>query len=48
MHGDVDRPPYPDYRIAADPRTLTLARARELADPVMSHWAERRERALVR
>lgn len=33
---------------AADPRTLTLARARELADPVMSHWAERRERALAR
>ncbi len=32
---------------AADPHTLTLARARELAAPVMSHWAERRERQLV-
>jgi hypothetical protein len=32
---------------AADPRTLTLARARELAAPAMSHWAERRERQLV-
>jgi Bacterial archaeo-eukaryotic release factor family 10 len=32
---------------AADPRALTLAGARELADPVMSHWAERRERQLV-
>jgi hypothetical protein len=32
---------------AADPRTLTLARARELAAPVMAHWAERRERQLV-
>ena len=30
-----------------DPHTLTLARARELAAPVMSHWAERRERQLV-
>jgi hypothetical protein len=32
---------------AADPHTLTMARARELAAPVMSHWAERRERQLV-
>jgi hypothetical protein len=32
---------------AADPRTLTLAGARKLAAPVMSHWAERRERQLV-
>src|SRR5215469_7667020 len=32
---------------AADPHTLTLARARELAAPVISHWAERRERQLV-
>jgi hypothetical protein len=32
---------------AADPRTMTLARARELASPVTSHWAERRERQLV-
>lgn len=32
---------------AADPHTLTLARARELADPVMSHWAKRHERQLV-
>jgi Bacterial archaeo-eukaryotic release factor family 10 len=32
---------------AADPHTLTLARARELAIPVMSHWAERHERQLV-
>jgi hypothetical protein len=32
---------------AADPRTLTLARARELAAPVMPHRAERRERQLV-
>jgi Bacterial archaeo-eukaryotic release factor family 10 len=31
---------------AADPHTLTLARARGLAAPVMSHWAERRERQL--
>jgi release factor family 10 len=33
---------------AADPRTLTLTRARELAAPVISHWAERRERQLIR
>jgi len=33
---------------AADPHALTLSRARELADSVMSHWAERRERQLVR
>lgn len=32
---------------AADPHTLTLARARELAALVISHWAERRERQLV-
>jgi hypothetical protein len=32
---------------AADPHGLTLARARELAAPVMSHWTERRERQLV-
>jgi len=32
---------------AADPRTLTLARARELATPVIAHWAERRESQLV-
>jgi len=32
---------------AADPRTLTLARARELAAPAISRWAERRERQLV-
>jgi len=32
---------------AADPHTLTLARARELAAPVVAHWAERRERQLV-
>ena len=32
---------------AADPRTLTLTRACELAAPVMSHWAERRERQFV-
>jgi hypothetical protein len=32
---------------AADPRTLTLARARELGAPVMAHRAERRERQLV-
>jgi hypothetical protein len=32
---------------AADPNTLTLARARELAAPVMSHWAERRERQFI-
>jgi len=32
---------------AADPHALTLARARELAAPVMAHWAERRERQLV-
>jgi len=31
----------------ADPRTLTLARACELAAPVMAHWAERRESQLV-
>lgn len=31
----------------ADPHALTLAMARELAAPVMSHWAERRERQLV-
>lgn len=29
---------------AADPRTLTPARARELAAPVINHWASRRER----
>lgn len=32
---------------AVDPKTLTLARARELASPVLAHWAERRERQLV-
>jgi release factor family 10 len=32
---------------AADPHALTLATARALAVPVMSHWAERRERQLV-
>lgn len=32
---------------AADTRTLTPARARELAAPVMAHWAERRESQLV-
>jgi hypothetical protein len=32
---------------AADPHALTLARARELAATVMSHWAERREGELV-
>lgn len=32
---------------AADPHSLTLARARELAAPVLSHWAQRRERQLV-
>ena len=32
---------------AADPQTLTLGRARDLAAPVISHWAERRERQLV-
>jgi Bacterial archaeo-eukaryotic release factor family 10 len=32
---------------AADPRSLTLARARDLAAPVVRHWAERRERQLV-
>jgi len=32
---------------AADPRTMTLARARELAAPVTSHWAEQREWQLV-
>ena len=31
----------------AEPCTLTLARARELAAPVMAHWAERRESQLV-
>jgi hypothetical protein len=32
---------------AADIRALTLERARDLATPVMSHWAERRERQFV-
>ncbi len=32
---------------AADPHTLTLARACELAVPVMSHWADQRERQFV-
>jgi Bacterial archaeo-eukaryotic release factor family 10 len=32
---------------AADPHALTLARARELAAPIVSHWAERRDRQLV-
>jgi Bacterial archaeo-eukaryotic release factor family 10 len=32
---------------AADPHQLTLARARDLAAPVVSHWAERREHQLV-
>ena len=31
-----------------DPCSLTLAKARELAAPVMAHWAERREMQLVR
>ncbi len=32
---------------AADPKTLTLARARKLAAPVVSRWSERRERRVV-
>lgn len=32
---------------AADPHTLTPARASELAEPVIAHWAGRRERQLV-
>ena len=32
---------------AADPRTLTPARARELAAPVINHWASRRERQAI-
>jgi len=32
---------------AADPHELTLASARQLAAPVLAHWAERRERQLV-
>jgi Bacterial archaeo-eukaryotic release factor family 10 len=32
---------------AADPHGLTLAKARDLAAPVVSHWAERHERQLV-
>ena len=32
---------------AVDPLTLTVAKARELAAPVISHWVERRERQLV-
>jgi hypothetical protein len=32
---------------AVDPQTLTLTKARELAAPVLAHWAERRERQLV-
>ncbi len=32
---------------AADPHALTLARGCQLAAPVMSHWAEQRERQLV-
>jgi Bacterial archaeo-eukaryotic release factor family 10 len=32
---------------AVDPQTLTLARARELAAPVLTHWVETRERQLV-
>jgi len=33
---------------AADPHTLTPARARELAAPVIGHWAEQRERQLAK
>jgi hypothetical protein len=45
----LPRPVLAEYAgaFAADPHALTLARARELAVPVMSHWAERRERQLV-
>jgi Bacterial archaeo-eukaryotic release factor family 10 len=32
---------------AADPKTLTLNRARDLAAPILSHWEERRERQVV-
>jgi Bacterial archaeo-eukaryotic release factor family 10 len=32
---------------AADPRTLTPARARDLAAPVINHWASRRERLAI-
>ncbi len=32
---------------AADARTLTRARARELADPIIDRWVERREHQLA-
>ena len=32
---------------AADPHALTLARARDLAAPVIAHWSEQRERTLA-